>query len=105
LELHTFSYGCLFLGTDPLDAAWPRGRRLFSVNGLNRPSAVEGRALGISDYQRFDRINWGSFFNKHPHPPDMLVVRIPNDPILESSWESRFLDQHDRQPKYLIMLE
>jgi hypothetical protein len=74
-----FSYGCLFLGVDPLGSAWPQGRRLFSVDKLNRPSAVEGRALGTSDYQRFDRVNWKKFFSRHPDPPDVLAVRIPRD--------------------------
>lgn len=61
-DTHTFSYGCLFLGADPLGMAWPKGCQLFSVNGINWPAVVEGRALGTFNYQRFDRIKWKSFF-------------------------------------------
>jgi hypothetical protein len=106
VEARTFSYGCLFLGADPLGSAWPRGRRVFSVDGINRPSAVEGRTLGTSDYQRFDRINWGSFFKSHPDPPEVLAVRIPQDPDLQLEWESRFLDRPvHKRPKYLVVLD
>jgi hypothetical protein len=102
----TFSYGCLFLGADPLGAAWPRGRRVFSVDRVNRPHAVEGRALGAFDYQRFDRINWGTFFRTHPDPPDVLVVRIPKDPALELNWEERFLGRAaGKTPNYLVVVE
>jgi hypothetical protein len=102
----TFSYGCLFLGADPLGAAWPRGHRVFSVDGINRPSAVEGRALGTQDYQRFDRINWTVFFKNHPDPPDVLAIRIPTDPDLQLKWESRFLDRPAiKRPNYLVVLE
>jgi hypothetical protein len=101
-----FSYGCLFLGADPLGSAWPRGLRIFSVDELNRPSAVEGRALGTYDYQRFDRVNWKKFFSNHPDPPDVLAIRIPQNPKLESDWESRFLDRGaGKRPKYLVVLE
>jgi hypothetical protein len=62
--------------------------------------------LGTSDYQRFDRIKWGTFFKRHPDPPDVLVVRIPKDPILETDWEKRFLDRTAGQlPKYLMIVE
>jgi hypothetical protein len=79
---------------------------MFSVNEINRPSAVEGRALGAYDYQRFDRINWSSFFKGHPDPPDVLAVRIPSDPKLQSDWETRFLDRPaGKRPKYLVVVE
>jgi hypothetical protein len=106
LTPQTFSYGCLFLGADPLGAAWPRGRRMFSVDGINRPSAVDGRALGTYDYQRFDRINWKRFFKNHPDPPDVLAIRIPQDPDLQTEWEDRFLDREaDKRPNYLVVME
>jgi hypothetical protein len=102
----TFSYGCLFLGADPLGAAWPRGRRIFSIDGINRPSAVDGQTLGASDYQCFDRVHWGSFFQQHPNPPDVLAVRVPKDPDLQSDWEHRFLDRPaGKKPKYLVVVE
>ena len=94
------------MSADPLRAAWPRGCRLLSVDEVNRPSAVEGRMLGISDYQRFDRIHWGEFFKHEPHPPDVLVVRIPKDPKLEANWETHLLHRDtDARPKYLVILE
>jgi hypothetical protein len=105
-ETRTFSYGCLFLGADPLGSAWPRGRRVFSVDGVNRPSAVEGRTLGTYDYQRFDRIKWKTFFKVHPDPPEVLAVRIPQDPVLQLEWEGRFLDRPNHsKPKYLLVVE
>jgi hypothetical protein len=105
-DSQTFSYGCLFLGADPLGSAWPRGRRVFLVDRINRPHAVEEPALGTSDYQRFDRINWVSFFKSHPDPPDVLVVRVPKDPALELDWEKRFLDREaGKLPNYLMVVE
>jgi hypothetical protein len=78
----------------------------LSVDGINRPSAVEGRALGISDYQRFDRVNWRIFFRDHPDPPDVLAVQIPKDPDLEANWEHQFLDRETgKRPKYLVVVE
>jgi hypothetical protein len=103
---HAFSYGCLFLGADPLGSAWPRGLRIFLVDKLNRPSAVEARALGTYDYQRFDRVNWKQFFANHPDPPDVLALRIPQNPELEADWENRFLNRGaGKRPKYLVVLE
>jgi hypothetical protein len=62
--------------------------------------------LGTSDYQHFDRVNWGKFFKHHPDPPDVLVVRVPTDPELQSEWENRFLDQPlGKKPKYLMVVE
>jgi hypothetical protein len=56
-------------------------------------------------YQRFDRINWGTFFRSHPDPPDVLVVWIPKDPALEIDWEERFLDQAaGKAPNHLMVL-
>jgi hypothetical protein len=83
-DYKTFSYGCLFLGANSLVAVWPRGHRFFSVDGINRPTVVEGRVLGTQDYQRLDRINWTAFFKNHPDPPDVLAVRIPTYPDLQS---------------------
>jgi hypothetical protein len=102
-----FSYGCLFLGANPLSAAWPKGRRLFSVDEMNRLGAVAGRVLGPSDYQRFNRIKWDYFFVSHPEPPDVLVVRLPSDRALQAGWEHRFLRRagpHQRL-KYLVVVE
>jgi hypothetical protein len=80
-----FSYRCLFLGTNPLGGAWPRGLQFFPVDGINRPSVVEGRVLGTQDYQRFfNGINWTAFFNSHPDPPDALAVQIPKE--LDLQW-------------------
>jgi hypothetical protein len=76
------------------------------VDRINRPHKVEGHALGTSDYQHFDRINWGTFFKCHPDPPDVLVIQIPKDPRLETDWEKRFLDRMaGKTPNYLMIVK
>jgi hypothetical protein len=99
-------YRCLFLGADPLGLARPRGHRLFLVDKINQSSAVDGRTLGTIDYQHFDWINWSSFFKQHPDPPNVLAIRVPQDPDLQLVWESQFLDRSaGKRPKYLVVLE
>ena len=101
INASSFSYGILFLGADPLQEAWPNGRRIFSVSAMNRRGRIISRPVSANDYQRFERVTW-----KRISTPDVLVVRHPSQPRLQQLWLQHFLDSTTRPvvPRVLLVL-
>jgi hypothetical protein len=101
------SYGCLFLGRDVLEHAWPLAERVFAIDPKSPPSrAKTSSSTTEGRYQNILRINWKRFWKQHAMP-QVLVVARPKQTKLDLAWETNFLDSglDIGRPEVIVTLE
>lgn len=78
---------------------WPHATRLFSICSTNQTDYLPGREVGPTDYQRYERMNWGKFWRRHS-TPQVLLVWLPA--LGHHAWEEQFLDRAETPPLVIV---